>query len=148
MGTLTFLGINHGCRQELIASEQSMQSNIEITDGYVKNGRLYFANKESLQHYYDNVKNENEEIIAKYIDSKGLISLRPIVTEQNEKLILAQTQARINSLKEDKLKLVGKVAGLKNATAVVNDEQIKDDIDDLEDIIGDDAFAAFLNNNG
>lgn len=148
MGTLTFLGINHGCRQELIASEQSMQSNIEITDGYIKNGRLYFANKESLQHYYDKVKNENEEIIAKYIDSKGLISLRPIVTEQNEKLILAQTQARINSLKEDKLKLVGKVAGLKNAMAVVNDEQIKDDIDDLEDIIGDDAFAAFLNNNG
>ncbi|AJW61651.1 hypothetical protein VO54_00157 [Elizabethkingia miricola] len=73
MGTLTFLGINHGCRQELIASEQSMQSNIEITDGYIKNGRLYFANKESLQHYYDKVKNENEEIIAKYIDSKNII---------------------------------------------------------------------------
>ncbi|MDV3751528.1 hypothetical protein [Elizabethkingia anophelis] len=148
VGVLTLLGINNGCRQETTASEQSVQSNIKITDGYVKNGRLYFANKESLQHYYDNVKNENEEIIAKYIDSKGLISLRPIVTEQNEKLILAQTQARINSLKEDRLKLVGKVAGVKNAMAIVNDEQIKDDIDDLEDIIGDDAFAAFLNNNG
>nr|WP_199162208.1 hypothetical protein [Elizabethkingia sp. ASV34] len=148
MGVLTLLSVNYSCRQEMVALEQSTSSNIQVIDGYVKDGRLYFANKESLQHYYDNIKNENEEIIAKYIDNKGLISLRPIVTEQNEKLILTQIQARINSLKEDRLKLIGKVAGVKNATAVVNDEQIKDDIDDLEDVIGDDAFAAFLNNNG
>ncbi|MCT3649863.1 hypothetical protein HZQ28_17970 [Elizabethkingia anophelis] len=149
ISSLALISFNYGCRQETLAAEQSTPNNIQITDGYVKDGRLYFANKESLQHYYDNVKNEKDEIIAKYIDSKGIISLRPIVTEQNEQIILAKTQARINALKDERLKIqTGKIAGVKNMMAVVNDEQIKDDIDDLEDIIGDDAFAAFLNNNG
>ena len=149
MGVLTLLGVNYGCRQEVIASEQSAQSNIEITDGYVKKGRLYFANKESLQYYYEKVKNESEEVIAKYIDSKNIISLRPIVTEQNEQIILAKTQTRINALKDENLKVqMGKIASVKNMMAYLNDEEIKDDIDDLEDVIGDDAFAAFLNNNG
>ncbi|OPC55647.1 hypothetical protein DSC47_07985 [Elizabethkingia miricola] len=73
MGALILLGVNLGCRQEMVASEQSTSSNIEITDDYVKNRRLYFANKESIQYYYNKVKNESEEVIAKHIDSKNII---------------------------------------------------------------------------
>ena len=55
-GALILLGVNLGCRQEMVASEQSTSSNIEITDDYVKNWWLYFANKESIQYYYNKSK--------------------------------------------------------------------------------------------
>lgn len=121
--------------------QQNDESAVPIVDATVKNGRLYFPNKESLQYAYDKVKNSDDEVIADYIDGKGIISLRPIVTENNEATIKRQLTERINMLKSNKRYMASKGANLK----INNEEEITDDIDDLEEIIGDDAYGAFLN---
>ena len=74
---LSVFTIVTSCREELISATESSESNKVIQDATVKNGRLYFPNKESLQFHYDKVKNESEEKIAEYIDNKDFISLRP-----------------------------------------------------------------------
>lgn len=136
--------VGNSCRQELVeelASNDNTKTEVLISDGSVVNGRLFFSNVESLQYAYDRVKDEEDEIIANYIDSKGILSLRPITTPNNERLIEQKMSLRLQSLKSDEKFVEYK------GTSVFNEEEIEDDIDDLEDIIGDDAFAAFLNSD-
>lgn len=136
--------VGNSCRQELVeelASNDNTKTEVLISDGSVVNGRLFFSNVESLQYAYDRVKDEEDEIIANYIDSKGILSLRPITTPNNERLIEQKMSLRLQGLKSDEKFVEYK------GTSVFNEEEIEDDIDDLEDIIGDDAFAAFLNSD-
>jgi len=136
-----FLVASISCREEtLIANETSNGSDIEIKEGTVKDGRLYFPNKESLQVTYNNLKDAEDEVIANYIDTKNIISLRPILTKDNEDLVQNKILQRIEKLKTNK-----RYMRTSNAlNKLNNNEEIADDIDDLEEIIGDDAFAAFL----
>lgn len=109
----------------------------------MKNGRLYFPNKESLTFAYDKIKNAEDEVIADYIDSKNIVSLRPIVTEKNENKIGKQLKERITLLKSNKRYMTYlESKGIQSKTE--NTEEIIDDIDDLEEIVGDDTYAAFL----
>lgn len=132
----------NSCREELIMSDVT-QPQAQIEGAITKNGRLYFPNKESLTFAYDKIKNAEDEVIADYIDSKNIISLRPIVTEKNENKIGKQLKERIALLKSNKRYITYlESKGIQNKTE--NNEEIADDIDDLEEIVGDDAYAAFL----
>lgn len=99
------------------------------------NGRLYFPNIESLRYAYDKVKDEEDEVIADYIDDKDFLSLRPIITPDNENIILKEMELRAMELNSSSDNLD------------ITPEDIEDHIDDLEEIIGDDAYAAFLNSD-
>ena len=71
---------------------------------------------------------------------QGFYSLRPIVTESNEKFLLDH----YNKLPKKESKFATKS---QNRTFVENTDGVFDYLDDLEEIVGDDAFAAFLNND-
>lgn len=135
-----FLTITFSCREENLLSENASQNEVKIEEGTVKNGRLYFPNRESLQVTYEKMKDAEDEAIANYVDSKNIISLRPVLTKNNENLIHSKIMKRIENLKNNK-----RYMQTSNAlNKLNNEEEIADDIDDLEEIIGDDAFAAFL----
>ena len=95
--------ITFSCREEILTSEVNSSSNeILIKEGTVKNGRLYFPNKESLQATYGKLKDAEDEVIANYIDSKNIISLRPILTKENENQISQKLTKRLELLKSNK----------------------------------------------
>ena len=127
----------NSCRQELEDLKQQKNVSVQVKDGTVVNGRLYFSSIESLQNAYDEIKDEEDEIIANYLKDKDFMSLRPIITEENEKLMVNQMSERLNSLKSEKIIISN------NLTL----EDIEDDLDDLEEIIGDDVYSAFLNSD-
>ena len=137
---ISLLSIVTSCREELLSTNETSESKTLIQDATVKNGRLYFPNKESLQYQYDKVKNSEDEVIAKYMDKKNIISLRPILTKDNAGKISQQLMKRVEILKSNKRFMHSKGASSK----ITNSEEIADDIDDLEEIVGDDAYAAFL----
>lgn len=89
----SIIATTNSCREELVVNE-SAQNEVVLSEGSVKNGRLYFPNKESLTYAYDKVKNAEDEVIADYVDEKDIISLRPVVTESNENKIGAQLEER------------------------------------------------------
>ena len=62
---ISLLSIVTSCREELLSTNETSESKTLIQDATVKNGRLYFPNKESLQYQYDKVKNSEDEVIAK-----------------------------------------------------------------------------------
>ncbi|SHG48534.1 hypothetical protein [Chryseobacterium sp. OV279] len=136
---LSFLTLLTSCTEELV--ENNRGENTVISESVVKNGRLYFPNKESLTYSYNKVKNADDEAIANYIDSKDIISLRPVVTEKNEAKIASKISERIELLKTNKRFMASKGA----TNRVMSTAAIEDDIDDLEELVGDDAYAAFLN---
>ena len=135
----SIIATTSSCREELVVNE-SAQNEAVISEGSVKNGRLYFPNKESLTYAYDKVKDKEDEVIADYVDSKDIISLRPIVTEKNEAIIGEKLEKRITLLKANERYMASKGA----LNKIENEDVITDDIDDLEEIIGDDAYSAFL----
>ncbi|WP_293786921.1 hypothetical protein [uncultured Pedobacter sp.] len=108
------------------------------------NGRAYFATKESLQETFDQLKDADDETVANYIDVLGITSLRPIVTEKNEADIYQKTKERLEQLKKN-----SRYMNAARAKASINNiDAMIDQIDGLEEIIGDDAFSALLNSNG
>lgn len=136
----------NSCNDELLNTQQQDVKTELISDATVKNGRLYFPNKSSLQFHYDKLKNASEEEIANYIDEKNFLPLRPVLTEKNENLVAQKLTSRISLLKQKaKTSKYSKISNYLNKTT--SDEEIIDDIDDLEEIIGDDAYGAFLNND-
>lgn len=137
--SLSFFAIITSCREEKFSTNEAV-----IQDATVKNGRLYFPNKESLRFHYDKIKNESEEVIAEYIDSKDFISLRPILTEKNESIIASKLNKRLSKIREQAKNFTGS-GSTGYSSKVISDDEILDDIDDLEEIIGDDAYGAFLN---
>ena len=74
--------LNNSCRQELEdLRQQKNVSKLQVKDGTVLNGRLYFSSIESLQNAYNKVKDQEDEIIGNYLKDKDFISLRPVITE-------------------------------------------------------------------
>lgn len=66
--------------------------NVESSVGYLSeistiNGRLYFPSKEDFSKEYEMVKEKTDIEIYKHVSkfySKDFISLRPVVTDENE----------------------------------------------------------------
>lgn len=139
---ISFTLLVTSCRQELKDLEPMKDSYSHISEGAVVNGRLYFSSIEALRYAYDNVKNEEDEVIADYIDNKAnFLSLKPIVTSKNEHLLAIKMEEKIKYLKNNERLLSAK------RVSVLSEEDIKEDLDDIEEIIGDDAYAAFLNSD-
>lgn len=141
IAAISFLTLTFSCREEIVSANDPMNENSSILKaGSVKNGRLFFPSKQSLQETYEKLKDAEDKTIANYIDSKNIISLRPILTKDNERHIEKKLKERIAGLRSNRRFLNSQGSALRLA----NSEQILDDIDDLEEIIGDDAYSAFL----
>ena len=126
------LGLN-SCENELVDTNSTQNFKDEVT---IKNGRLSFQSKEAFEKVFKEFSEATDEKISNYFKplyEKGFYSLRPIATEQNEKFLY-----------DHYIKLIrnNTMRGNTNKSS----EEIFDYFDDLEDIIGDDTFSAFLNN--
>ncbi len=133
----------NSCREELTSIHHQEDNAVQISAASVKDGRLYFTSKESLAYAYDQIKNADDDQIANYIDAKDIISLRPVVTEKNENLIAKKVARRVELLKQNK-RYMDYLSRKGSVSKLANEDEIADDIDDLEEIIGDDAYGAFL----
>ena len=105
----------------------------------LKDGRIYFKSKESLGKIYKEYAEASDEKLSNFLDpiyKSGFYSLRPIATEKNEQF-----------LKEHYSKILNNNEQYKGANSK-SDEGMFDYLDELEDIIGDDTFAALLNADG
>lgn len=114
---------------------ESSQSENNLTNQSVsiKDGRLYFPTKEIFKEYMKKYIDASENELTDFFNPlyvKGFYSLRPIVTEQNEQLVYNHYMKLISVPKMNSLKSGG---------------DYFDYLDEIEDIIGDDVFAAFLN---
>lgn len=130
--SLLALGLN-SCENELVDTNSTQNFKDEVT---IKNGRLSFQSKEAFEKVFKEYSEATDEKISNYFKplyEKGFYSLRPIATEQNEKFLY-----------DHYIKLIrnNTMRGNTNKSS----EEIFDYFDDLEDIIGDDTFSAFLNN--
>lgn len=128
---LTSLSCNEELIDEGISNDSGIIKNVEI-----KNNRMYFSNKESIQHYFQLYADETDDKLANFMNNyyeKGFISLIPIATEENERLVYDQIIKREAKLQSD------------NVSRTESDQDIAENIDDLEEIIGSETFAAFLN---
>lgn len=136
---ITCLGVMFlmsSCREENFG--QSDESTIPIVDATVKNGRLYFPNKESLNATYQSLKKKDKDQVEEYIEGKGIHSLRPIITENNEEEV-------VNEMKQRKSSLLKNNPTSKVINGGASNEDILEDMDDMEEIVGDDVYSAMLN---
>ena len=127
------LGLN-SCENEITETNSTQNFKDEVT---IKNGRLSFQSKEAFARVYKEYAEASDEKLIKYFQplyEKGYYSLRPVVTENNEKFIYEHYLKKVRS---NQLR----------STTNREDEDIFDYLDDLEDIVGDDTFSAFLNDN-
>jgi hypothetical protein len=123
----------NSCQNETLELNSNTNLENQVT---IKNGRLAFASKEEFAKVYKEYADASDEKLSQYFKplyEQGFYSLRPIVTEESEKLVYDHYM-NLFSRKQNK--------GVANRDG----DDIFDYLDDLEDIIGDDAFAAFLNN--
>ena len=128
------------CQKDYLTEGAEDQADLRIG---VKDGRLFFPDIETFQAEYEKVKQLDDSGIYSKVSefyNDDFIMLRPIVTDNNEFEIAKQLEMRELKLKEDFPEEFDNGI-MKNATT----EDVIEHIDDLEDIIGDEAFAAFLN---
>ncbi|CAM3821694.1 DUF4848 domain-containing protein [Flavobacterium branchiophilum] len=128
---ISFLLILFSCEKE----ENIKIQNTNIDNVSIKDGRLSFQSIESLQRVYKEYADATDEKLASYLQplyKKGFYSLRPIVTESNENFLYYHYTKNDSTMRKSNHR---------------SQEDVFDYLDDLEDIIGDDTFSAFLNNN-
>jgi len=128
--SLTFL---HSCQDEEVFQEETTSTKpIEFVQ--VEEGRLHFSNKGFLNRKVDKFKEEGRSFAAKELAElydKDFYSLRPIIEQENEVLV----QKFANRKAENK-------------SLAKKSEQTENDLNDLEDLIGDDEYASFINDKG
>ncbi|WP_299100809.1 hypothetical protein [uncultured Winogradskyella sp.] len=140
---MLFTILFNSCQNEPVFENNSDLSIYSDDEVKVTNNRLHFNSLETLTTFYDIYKNESEEILFEFVEpfySKGFFSLRPPITETNEDYIydlILKVYDNSDSSNQKK----------SNINENKNGNSLLDSIDELEDLIGDDAFAAFLNNN-
>lgn len=140
IGLLSIFATAISCRQEMLSTNEIQETNSLIQDATTKNGRLYFPNKESLAATYKELKNQNIEAVQKFVNEKGIESLVPIITDKNEAEVMDKLKAR-------KLNFIANTTARTIDGITVSDEDIYEDLDDLEEVVGDDVYAAMLNGN-
>lgn len=127
------LGLN-SCEKELVETNSTQSLYDEVT---IKNGRLSFQSKEAFARIYKEFAEASDEKLIQYFQplyEKGFYSLRPIASKDNEQFLY-----------DHYIKIVRN--NTKHGTTNRDGEDIFDYLDDLEDIVGDDTFSAFLNND-
>ncbi|MGH2666895.1 hypothetical protein [Flavobacterium sp.] len=139
IGVILFLSIIavclNSCENEIYETDGTNQKSSQAVT--IKDGRMFFESKEALATVYQQYADATDEKLSEFLLPKyeaGFYSLRPIVTESNEQFIYDH----YNKLRNTDLS--------KKTASREEEEDPYEYLDDLEDIIGDDAFAAFLNN--
>ncbi len=129
------------CSEDEIDKVQSENSYVSVlTNDEVKvvNGRIYFPNREIFKKYYAELKSKNTDEIVEFVEdkfySKDFYSLVPLYNEKTEQ---KQVNRHLNNLKGNNVL----PSNFRNAS----DEEILEDLDDLEDIFGEEVFNSFLN---
>ena len=146
---LTLIIFTYSCEKDDFkdGNGHSNDLNDEIT---VVNGRLYFPTQEDFTREYDNIKEKTDKEIYNQVSkfySEDFLSLRPIVTIENEQEVYEKLLIRKEKFIDYKIKSANLSRGSNTNSYRVSDEDFLDHIDDLEDIIGDEAFASFLNSD-
>ena len=127
------------CQKDLL-EEPDTNADINAKSGGISmiDGRLYFPSKESLGetfvYYSDAPESELYEFMQGFYSS-GFFSLRPPAYEEIESAIISQYEARVTAFFE-------------KYGSIMDAETIYERIDDTQYIIGSDAFATLLNENG
>ncbi len=122
------------CEQDYLKEDTKIENELgnEIK---VVDGRMYFPSKEVFVETFKKYADESNDEIYSYVNkfyNNDFSSLRIPATQSNEEKVLERYQKRAQRLSTE-FDL--------NRT----EGDIYDDIDDLEEIIGDEAFSAFLN---
>lgn len=128
--SLAFL---HSCQDEEVFQEETTSTK-PIQFVKVEEGRLHFSNKDFLNRKVDEFKEKSRSFAAKELAElydEDFYSLRPIIEQDNEVLV----QKFANRKAENK-------------SLAKTNEQTENDLDDLEDLIGDDEYASFINDKG
>lgn len=135
--SLSSLIIFNSCENEKIDSNIITQ--INKSEVSLKDGRLSFPDKESLNQIYKEYANASDDKLSSFLDplyQKAFHSLRPLATEKNEELLYNLYKNKTvseNNLKKSTLKIA---------------EENFDYLDNIEEVIGDDTYAALLNSEG
>ncbi|MFH6990134.1 hypothetical protein ACHRVW_20540 [Flavobacterium collinsii] len=110
----------------------------------IENGRIAFPNKALFQDFYDNLKKENYNQMASYMEEnfykKNFYSLQPIVNDETE---IREIQKHFAKAKQNQL--TNKSTNSK--TNLITDDAIIEHYDELDEIIGEDLFQGLLNEN-
>lgn len=89
---ISLILVNYSCNQDDLTLEESTINTTSIDEITVKNGRLYFPNKETFKQYYNEMSSKKEDEVAQELSNKfysnNFYSLIPIVNEQTEKVQL------------------------------------------------------------
>lgn len=116
--------IYSSCNDELDQFDEEVENKIEKET--IVDGRMKFNSSESLKSRIEDLKSQPESILVdelEKLNNAGFISLRPVVTEEN----LESVQARYG---------------------VMTNGRSIDEAQEVTDYIGDDVFAAILNEEG
>ncbi len=130
----------NSCQRE--ETEYNIKTTTPVNQIYYSNNRFVFKTKEEFVKKYKESVNLSDELLFKnlkqYYD-QGFLSLRPIISEENEKYIF-------DHYKE----LLSNKSNLDDQFLKRTSEDIEDldYFDQIEDVIGDDTFSLFLNSNG
>ena len=132
---ILFFSCSDDIEIENIPTDTGSVKNEEIR---VLNGRIYFPNKTTFQHYYAGLREKDQNGVADILErnfyTKEFYSLKPIVNEKTE---LLQVQRHIAKIKKNK-------KGLQQSATIDTDELLEK-IDGLEDVFGEAVFASLLN---
>lgn len=125
------------CAEDRLNTEPQTQQEI-IQDATVKNGRLYFPNKESLRATFSNLKTKTDDEINEFVKINNYEPLIPIDNEKNVIDLLKKRKSRI---------IIKSTSRLVDGIIIedLTDEDVLEDLDDMEEIVGDEAYTAMLN---
>lgn len=148
---MTSLLIISSCENETV---ENVKSNSNTNGLTVKSNRFVFSSKEALAKFYKEYADASDEKLDQLMRplyEKGFYSLRPIVTESNEQFVFEHYKKAMKKV-NDNVYSIGEVTTdevdgdviLSGDEVILSNDYI-DNLDDLEDIVGDDTFAAFLN---
>lgn len=148
---LTVGSMIFSCKKNVLTSTELTQKRMgksdlseKLADAKALNGRAYFPTKDDLQETYEDLKDTDDKTVAAFVDKLDIISLRPVVTEDNEQRIYDKTKERLEKIKGNRRFMAS--GSVRSKAGDI--ESFVDAIDGLDEIIGDDVFSALLNSDG
>ncbi len=141
---ISLLLLNISCEKET-SSESISETNFKNIK--IINGRLSFKSKESFKIFYNDMKDKDEDELATILNdnfySKDFYSLIPIISEKTK----AQAERHFNKFKENNQSYSMFSKDSISLGENISDEDIFENFDDIEEIMGEDVFESFLNEN-
>jgi len=127
MGAVLFIAaifIFSSCNDELNEFDEDVENNIQ--ESIIVDGRMKFNSTESLNHKIEDLKSQPQSNLIdelEKLNNAEFTSFRPVVTEEN-------------------------LESVKNRYGVMSNGRSVEDAQEVTEFIGDDVFAAILNDEG